>query len=315
MIIWITGASKSGKTTFAKKLQSKLVQWVVLDGDEIRSITDDLGFSAEDRMENCKRIARLARNLDDQGFNVIVSVIAPFQKIRDQVSKICHPKWVCLPRPLEETAYDNPYEVPTHALFVEINEEDKIIEELKLFSVFVVGTRRSGTALMVQILEKLGVKMFYDLKGVKGYEPHEILTHAMTKFYKMAYTPYTGCKILLPFVPVKIDMITDVPCKVVFVWREPRAILDSTKRFWPKQFPENAPKEVLDKLLDKIDTEQASQLLQLRSLKVKVLVSKYEKMIADPKSEIQKIANFIRSEKPVDKAVKLVKIPITKTLV
>jgi len=314
MIIWITGPSKSGKTTLAKNLQSKLVQWVLLDGDQIRRITDDLGFSAKDRMENCKRIARLARNLDYQGFNVLVSVIAPFRNIRDEVDKICSPKWVCLPKALEETEYENPYESPINALFVEINEEERIIEELKLFSVFVVGTRRSGTGLMVQILEKLGVQMFYDLKGVKGYEPYEILTHAMTKFYKMAYTPYTGCKILLPFVPVKIDMITDVPCKVVFIWREPKAILDSQKRFWHEQTT-NAPKELIDKLLEQIDTEQTSQLLELRSLNVKVLISEYEKILADPKSEIQKIADFIRSEEPIEKAIKLVKIPIVKTLV
>lgn len=313
MIVWITGASKAGKTTLAKSLQKRLVNWILLDGDGIRSITNDLGFSDEDRMENCKRVAKLAKNLEDQGLNVLVSVIAPFQKIRDEVDKICSPKWVCLPKPLQKTEYDNPYEIPTNALMIDINQEEKVIHELKIFSVFVVGNRRSGTSLMVQILEKLGVNMFYDNQNVSiggedtGYLPYEITTHAMTKYYKIAYTPYTGCKILLPFVPVKIDIITDVPCKVVFTQREPEDIVKSQKKFW--KHLDKMPKEIVGDLLEKARQEQADQLRQLREANVEILVSHYEEMMDNPKVAINKIAEFINSDKPIEEAVKLVKKP------
>ena len=62
---------------------------------------------------------------------------------------------------------------------------------------------------MVQILEKLGVDMLYDNQNVSiggedtGYLPYEIMTHAMTKYYKIAYMPYTGCKILLERIKLK----------------------------------------------------------------------------------------------------------------
>lgn len=309
MIVWITGPSKAGKTTLAKSLQSKLVNWVLLDGDGIRSITNDLGYSFDDRMENCTRVAKLAKQLSEQGLNIIISVIAPYQKIREEVDKICSPKWVCLPKPLQETEYDNPYEIPTNALMIDINQEEKVIHELKIFSVFVVGSRRSGTSLMVQILEKLGVDMFYDNQNVSiggedtGYMPYEIQTHAMTKYYKIAYMPYTGCKILLPFVPVKIDIITDVPCKVIFTWREPKNILESQKNLGM-----GLPKEILGDLLKNAEEDQAEQFRQLKELNVNILVSHYEKMMEDPTSEIQKIADFIKSDKPIEEAVSLVKV-------
>lgn len=77
MIIWITGKRKAGKTTLAKELLSKM-QAVHLDGDEMRaSISADLGFSEEDRLENNIRIAKLARVIESQGHDVIVSTICP----------------------------------------------------------------------------------------------------------------------------------------------------------------------------------------------------------------------------------------------
>ena len=77
MIIWITGKRKAGKTTLAKELFSKM-NAVHLDGDEMRaSISADLGFTEEDRLENNKRIAKLAKVIENQGYDVIVSTICP----------------------------------------------------------------------------------------------------------------------------------------------------------------------------------------------------------------------------------------------
>lgn len=86
MIQWIHGESGVGKTTLAKKLLDS--RTVHLDGDDMRRVWTDLGFSDEDRMANNVRIAHLARVLDRQGFNVVVSTICPTQEIRDAVKAI-----------------------------------------------------------------------------------------------------------------------------------------------------------------------------------------------------------------------------------
>jgi adenylylsulfate kinase-like enzyme len=77
MILWIRGKRKSGKTTLAKQFMSKM-KAVHLDGDDMRaSISADLGFSDEDRLKNNIRIAKLAKILENQGNDVIVSTICP----------------------------------------------------------------------------------------------------------------------------------------------------------------------------------------------------------------------------------------------
>ena len=86
MIQWIYGESGSGKTTLARKMLD--LRTVHLDGDDMRRVWTDLGFSDDDRMTNNMRIAQLARVLDRQGFNVVVSTIAPTQEIRDAVQAI-----------------------------------------------------------------------------------------------------------------------------------------------------------------------------------------------------------------------------------
>ena len=85
MIIWVRGARKSGKTTLATKLQKLMPNSILLDGDRMRvCITKDLGFSEEDRLENNKRIAGLAKDLENQGFPVIVATICP-DHVKDEV--------------------------------------------------------------------------------------------------------------------------------------------------------------------------------------------------------------------------------------
>lgn len=86
MIQWIYGESGCGKTTLARKMLDQ--RTVHLDGDDMRRVWTDLGFTEEDRMTNNVRIAHLARVLDRQGFNVVVSTIAPTQEIRDAVQAI-----------------------------------------------------------------------------------------------------------------------------------------------------------------------------------------------------------------------------------
>lgn len=86
MIQWIYGESGVGKTTLAKKLLDH--RTVHLDGDDMRRVWTDLGFTEADRMTNNVRIAHMARVLDRQGFNVVVSTVCPTQEIRDAVQDI-----------------------------------------------------------------------------------------------------------------------------------------------------------------------------------------------------------------------------------
>ena len=69
MITWITGNSGSGKTTLARKIIAA-DGGILLDGDSMRTCWS-LGLGKEDRIENNMRIAKIAKVLDGQGFNVV----------------------------------------------------------------------------------------------------------------------------------------------------------------------------------------------------------------------------------------------------
>lgn len=109
MILWLTGNTGSGKTTFAKHLADK--HTIILDGDQMReSINKDCDLSSQGRRENNLRIARLAKVLADQGFNIIVSVICPYEDLRLEVQEICDCKFIYLEGGKKGVAY--PYEEP-----------------------------------------------------------------------------------------------------------------------------------------------------------------------------------------------------------
>ena len=89
-IVWMTGLSGAGKTTLSIALENALFEQktlvTILDGDVVRSgLNQDLGFSAEDRKENIRRIGEVAQLLANQAFVVIVAFISPFRKDRDWV--------------------------------------------------------------------------------------------------------------------------------------------------------------------------------------------------------------------------------------
>jgi len=91
--IWLTGLSASGKSTIAHALERRLTDeghaCFVLDGDIVRDgLNRDLGFSAEDRAENIRRVAEVARLFNEAGLIVIASFISPFEKDRANARKI-----------------------------------------------------------------------------------------------------------------------------------------------------------------------------------------------------------------------------------
>jgi adenylylsulfate kinase len=88
--LWLTGLSGSGKSTVAFTLEHALVAQgrlaYVLDGDNVRhGLNKNLGFNAQDREENIRRIGEVAKLLADAGVIVITSFISPYRQDRDRV--------------------------------------------------------------------------------------------------------------------------------------------------------------------------------------------------------------------------------------
>jgi len=86
--VWLTGLSGSGKSTVASALAALLTQRAVLsytlDGDNLRhGLNGDLGFSADDRAENVRRVGEVARLFADAGLIAIVPLISPYRDGRD----------------------------------------------------------------------------------------------------------------------------------------------------------------------------------------------------------------------------------------
>ncbi len=92
-VIWMVGLSGSGKSTLARAAENTLHQQqrftVLLDGDNLRAgINNNLGFSEEDRRENIRRAAEVAKLFAQCGVVTICSLISPTQSIRQMASEI-----------------------------------------------------------------------------------------------------------------------------------------------------------------------------------------------------------------------------------
>ncbi|WP_376780147.1 adenylyl-sulfate kinase [Stutzerimonas nitrititolerans] len=91
--LWLTGLSASGKSTTAYALERQLIEagrlCCVLDGDNLRhGINRNLGFTHEDRTENIRRTAEIARLMNDAGLIVIASLISPLITDRGMAGEI-----------------------------------------------------------------------------------------------------------------------------------------------------------------------------------------------------------------------------------
>lgn len=92
-VIWFTGLSGAGKSTIANALETLLVEegrhTFLLDGDNLRlGLNRDLGFSREDRSENIRRSAEVAKLMADAGLIVIVACISPFEAERAMAKQV-----------------------------------------------------------------------------------------------------------------------------------------------------------------------------------------------------------------------------------
>uniref|UniRef100_A0A1I7YET7 APS kinase n=1 Tax=Steinernema glaseri TaxID=37863 RepID=A0A1I7YET7_9BILA len=91
--VWFTGLSGAGKTTIAFGVEKVLNEMGIhnygLDGDNVRhGLCKNLGFSSEDRSENIRRVAEMAKILADSGTVALASFISPFKKGRDEAREI-----------------------------------------------------------------------------------------------------------------------------------------------------------------------------------------------------------------------------------
>jgi adenylylsulfate kinase len=138
LVLWLTGLSGSGKTTIAEALCRRLseldVDYERLDGDVLRGVFPNTGFSKEARDEHIRRVGFMASRLEHHGVIVVASFISPYRQARQFVRDLCnHFIEVYVKAPLEEckrrdvkglykkalageitefTGIDDPYEEP-----------------------------------------------------------------------------------------------------------------------------------------------------------------------------------------------------------
>lgn len=139
-VLWFTGLSGSGKSTIATRVYEELgrrgMEAEYLDGDALRSVFPNTGFTRAERDEHLRRTGYLASRLEAHGITVIASFVSPYRESRDFIRRLCRDfVEIYVATPLEEcerrdvkglyararrgeiqnfTGIDDPYEAPEH---------------------------------------------------------------------------------------------------------------------------------------------------------------------------------------------------------
>lgn len=139
-VLWFTGLSGSGKSTIATRVNRELelqgVEVEYLDGDALREVFPNTGFTRPEREEHLRRAGYMASRLAAHGVTVVASFVSPYRGSRDFIRRLCREfVEIYVATPLEEcerrdvkglyararrgeiqnfTGIDDPYEPPEH---------------------------------------------------------------------------------------------------------------------------------------------------------------------------------------------------------
>jgi adenylylsulfate kinase len=139
-VLWFTGLSGSGKSTIATRVNRELelrgVEVEYLDGDALREVFPNTGFTRPEREEHLRRVGYMASRLAAHGITVVASFVSPYRDSRDFIRRLCRAfVEIYVATPLEEcerrdvkglysrarrgeiqnfTGIDDPYEPPEH---------------------------------------------------------------------------------------------------------------------------------------------------------------------------------------------------------
>jgi hypothetical protein len=175
--------------------------------------------------------------------------------------------------------------------------------------IVVSGLPRSGTSLMMQILQSLNVELFTDQKRTadssnpKGYFEHELvktLEHDASWLYEAKGKALKIVSPLLIYLPLNINF------KIIFMIRNYDEIIQSQKKMLNEDEKEDSltKSEMLKKIFDK-DIKQAKNWIK-KNPDCEALYISYKKLIEHPDSEIKKIAEFLEIHTELKNAISVV---------
>ncbi len=112
-VLWFTGLSGSGKSTIAERVHQELkrrgVEVEYIDGDALRSVFPNTGFTRAERNEHLRRTGYMASRLAAHGVTVVASFVSPYKESRDFIRQLCRRfVEVYVATPLEECERRDP---------------------------------------------------------------------------------------------------------------------------------------------------------------------------------------------------------------